>query len=244
MLAVNALSAGYERPVIQQLSFEVATDEILAVIGPSGVGKSTLLKALLQLIPSSGSVMLNGNPISAKTHTLALVPQDYGLLPWQTVRKNIGLALQVKQHHRLTTDQQALVTQLMATLGLTAIADQYPNAISGGQRQRVALARAFALQPDLLLLDEAFSALDLGLKTRAQQLFLNQWYAHPTSTLLITHDLQEALVLSDQLLIMTKNGTEQRANPLAQLPRADRPQSAALFAAEATLAKEVAAWQD
>ncbi|KRM71641.1 ABC transporter ATP-binding protein [Lacticaseibacillus brantae] len=245
MLEVTDLSAGYAgETVVSDLSFRIASTEILAVIGPSGVGKSTLIKAILGLIPSTGTVMLNSQSLAAKTHTLAFVPQNYGLLPWQTVRKNVQLGVQVKQHQRLTPAQTSHVDQLINTLGLTTIAAQYPGNISGGQQQRVALARAFAMAPDLLLLDEAFSALDLGLKAKAQQLFLDQWTQAPMSTLIVTHDLQEALTLSDQLLVMTPGQAHVRPNPLAAVERAQRPNSSALFAAEAALSQEVTQWQN
>jgi len=245
MLAVSGLSAGYAgQTVVADLSFQIDSTEILAIIGPSGVGKSTLIKAILGLIPSSGSILLNDQPLAAKTHTLAFVPQDYGLLPWQTVRKNVQLGVQVKQHHRLTPAQTTHVDQLIEQLGLVSVANQYPGSISGGQQQRVALARAFAMQPDLLLLDEAFSALDLGLKTKAQLLFLDQWAKAPMSTVIVTHDLQEALTLSDQLLVMTPGHAQLRPNPLAAIDRAQRPNSSALFAAEATLSQEVTQWQN
>lgn len=246
MLSVTNLGVAYQAtPVLTQINFTVAPDEILAVVGPSGAGKTTLLKALTQMLPSTGTITLNGDPISPKQHTLALVPQSYGLLPWKTVRQNIALAVQIRQHHKLSPEQEQAVDDLMATLGLTAIAKRYPGAISGGQAQRVALARAFCLRPDLLMLDEAFSALDTVAKATAQRLFLQQWQQRPVSTLLITHNLDEALNLANKLLILADGTGTLWANPLADLEAGSRDQAPAYAEVRATLQREVtAAWHD
>lgn len=239
MLSVQALTVTYDQqPILSQLTFDVQ-QEIVAVIGPSGVGKTTLLRAILGLIPTSGTITLNQTPLSTKTHTLALVPQDYGLLPWQTVARNIALAPQIRQHHKLSPAQQEHVTQLVTTLGLTQVAQRFPGQLSGGQQQRVALARAFALTPDLLLLDEAFSALDPVLKQTAHTLFLKQWQQQPVSTLLVTHDLTEALLLSDRLLILRDHHGEMRANPLAGIAKSARRTHPDFYPQLARLEQEV-----
>ncbi|MDU3187185.1 ABC transporter ATP-binding protein [Ligilactobacillus animalis] len=222
MFELEHLTIGYaKRQVITDLSLKIPEQTILAILGPSGSGKTTLLNAIADLLPHSGGISLNGKPVTPKQATLALVPQDYGLLPWKRVRQNIELGAKLKGQ-KLDTRK---VQQLCATLELTDVLTRYPSQLSGGQKQRVALARAFALTPDLLLLDEAFSALDTVIKRRAQQLFLAQWQQSPVTTLMVTHDLKEALQLSDQILILTKDQPRLIENPLQEVSftNRDRP---------------------
>ncbi|MCI5941129.1 MAG: ATP-binding cassette domain-containing protein [Ligilactobacillus animalis] len=224
MFELEHLTIGYaKRQVITDLSLTIPEQTILAILGPSGSGKTTLLNAIAGLLPHSGEISLNGEPVTPKQATLALVPQDYGLLPWKRVRQNIELGAKLKGQ-KLDAKK---VQQLCATLELTDVLTRYPSQLSGGQKQRVALARAFALTPDLLLLDEAFSALDTVIKRRAQQLFLAQWQQSPVTTLMVTHDLKEALQLSDQILILTKAQPRLIKNPLQEVSftNRDRPES-------------------
>lgn len=219
MFELEHLTIGYaKRQVITDLSLKIPEQTILAILGPSGSGKTTLLNAIADLLPHSGGISLNGKPVTPKQATLALVPQDYGLLPWKRVRQNIELGAKLKGQ-KLDTRK---VQQLCATLELTDVLTRYPSQLSGGQKQRVALARAFALTPDLLLLDEAFSALDTVIKRRAQQLFLAQWQQSPVTTLMVTHDLKEALQLSDQILILTKDQPRLIENPLQEVSFTNR----------------------
>lgn len=219
MFELEHLTIGYaKRQVITDLSLKIPEQTILAILGPSGSGKTTLLNAIADLLPHSGGISLNGKPVTPKQATLALVPQDYGLLPWKRVRQNIELGAKLKEQ-KLDTRK---VQQLCATLELTDVLTRYPSQLSGGQKQRVALARAFALTPDLLLLDEAFSALDTVIKRRTQQLFLAQWQQSPVTTLMVTHDLKEALQLSDQILILTKDQPRLIENPLQEVSFTNR----------------------
>lgn len=219
MFELEHLTIGYaKRQVITDLSLKIPEQTILAILGPSGSGKTTLLNAIADLLPHSGGISLNGKPVTPKQATLALVPQDYGLLPWKRVRQNIELGAKLKGQ-KLDTRK---VQQLCATLELTDVLTRYPSQLSGGQKQRVALARAFALTPDLLLLDEAFSALDTVIKRRTQQLFLAQWQQSPVTTLMVTHDLKEALQLSDQILILTKDQPRLIENPLQEVSFTNR----------------------
>lgn len=208
MLKVNELSVSYgTKKVLKNITFSITSDDILAVVGPSGSGKTTLIKALINLVPCSGIIEFDGNSINLSRQTVALVPQNYGLLPWKTVEQNIYLANKVKQHKKLNTEQKERIRQLMQELKIDDIANKFPNFISGGQAQRVALARAFSLDPNLLILDEAFSALDPVVKKKAKSLFLRQWAQNPTTTIMITHNLDEALSLSTKLFIIKNDGT-------------------------------------
>lgn len=221
MFELEHLTIGYaKRQVITDLSLTIPEQTILAILGPSGSGKTTLLNAIAGLLPHSGEIYLNARPVTPKQATLALVPQDYGLLPWKRVIQNIELGAKLKGQ-KLDNKK---IQQLCETLELTDVLMRYPSQLSGGQKQRVALARAFALTPELLLLDEAFSALDTVIKRRAQQLFLAQWQQSPVTTLMVTHDLKEALQLSDQIL--TKDQPRLIKNPLQAITFAkrDRPE--------------------
>ena len=130
-----------------------------AVIGPSGCGKSTLLKCVAGLIPDyEGRVLINGEEVNPKAQTIGFMPQNYGLLPWKTVVDNIRLGMKIKKAPELL--DRNVIKQLMRQLGIEGLGHRYPVELSGGQQQRVALARVFALQPDVLLMDEPFSALE------------------------------------------------------------------------------------
>lgn len=173
--------------------------EIVTITGPSGSGKSTLLHCLSGIVtPTSGHLLLDDLPISPRTHQIALVPQQYGLFPWKRVASNIFLPSALGKRSVFPELQQ----EILDTLGLFDLLDRYPHQLSGGQRQRVALARAFIMQPDLLLLDEAFSALDVATAERSRQLFLELWARYPVPTLCVTHSPEEATTLAQRTLLL------------------------------------------
>lgn len=173
--------------------------EIVTITGPSGSGKSTLLHCLSGIVtPTSGHLLLDDLPISPRTHQIALVPQQYGLFPWKRVASNILLPAALGKRSVSPELQQ----EILETLGLFDLLDRYPHQLSGGQRQRVALARAFIMQPDLLLLDEAFSALDVATAERSRQLFLELWARYPVPTLCVTHSPEEATTLAQRTLLL------------------------------------------
>lgn len=173
--------------------------EIVTITGPSGSGKSTLLHCLSGIVtPTSGHLLLDDLPISPRTHQIALVPQQYGLFPWKRVASNIFLPAALGKRSVSPELQQ----EILKTLGLLDLLDRYPQQLSGGQRQRVALARAFIMQPDLLLLDEAFSALDVATAERSRQLFLELWARYPVPTLCVTHSPEEATTLAQRTLLL------------------------------------------
>lgn len=198
-LAVSYPTQQTERDsVLLGISFSIGR-EIVALTGASGAGKSTLLHTLAGIIPhQAGVITLGGIPLSAKTHQIALVPQQYGLYPWKRVRANILLPQQLGKRSVSTELQE----EILATLGLSDLLERYPQELSGGQRQRVALARAFIMKPDLLLLDEAFSALDVVTAERSRELFLELWSRYPVPTLCVTHSPEEATLLASRTLLL------------------------------------------
>ena len=198
-LSISYPSRGHQQTaVLSGLSLSLQKDEICCIMGPSGCGKSSLLHTLAGILtPTSGSLRLKGQPLDPQHQQIALVPQQYGLLPWKRVRDNLQLPAALGKRLVQPEQQRAILD----ILGLSTLLDRYPQELSGGQRQRIALARAFFMQPDLLLLDEAFSALDITTAERSRQLFLELWHAYPTPALIVTHSPQEALELSRRTLV-------------------------------------------
>jgi len=219
MLEIKNLSVTYdELPVLNDVTFQVSDGEIYTIVGPSGCGKSTLLKAVAGLIPTySGDVLFNGEPVSAKQHTIGYIPQNYGLLPWKTVEQNLILALKIKGLP-LIKDGKSMVDEALTRIELLAYKKKFPNSLSGGQKQRVAIARAFILKPDVLLMDEPFSALDALTKEEMQHFFLDIWKGRSGATLFITHDIEEAVFLGGKVVVMLPG----KAIQILESPIADR----------------------
>lgn len=163
-------------PALDDINLSLEQGQICALVGPSGGGKSTLLNVLAGVIKADrGEALLDGLPLPSKEREIALVPQHYGLMPWKSVAENIRLP-QVLGRRSVS---EAELETIIASLGLTPLLNRYPHQLSGGQRQRVALARAFGMKPDLLLLDEPFSALDVVRAERSYQLFTSLWKRYP-----------------------------------------------------------------
>ncbi|MFI5966317.1 ABC transporter ATP-binding protein [Streptomyces asoensis] len=180
------------------VELSVATGEFTCVVGPSGCGKSTLLRIAAGLLrPSTGTLEIR----TASPRPAAMIFQDYGIYDWKTVRANVRFGLDVQRVPRRTAD--ARVDDWLARTGLRDFADAYPATLSGGMRQRVAIARALAVEPEVLLMDEPFAALDAQLRTILQDELLELTQATRTTTLFITHSLEEAVVLGDRVLVMS-----------------------------------------
>ncbi|HWR06412.1 ABC transporter ATP-binding protein [Sporomusa sp.] len=206
MIQIKGLSMTYETSearytALKDINLELAAGETCAIIGPSGCGKSTLLKILAGIITDfEGTVEINGQPVMPKTQIIGFIPQNYGLLPWKNVYENICLGFKIK--HKKQADYEADLTSLIQLLGLGGLEYRYPGELSGGQQQRVALARAFLLKPDLLLMDEPFSALDAMTREEIQNVFLSVWRKHSVSTVLVTHQMEEAVYLGRKIVIL------------------------------------------
>ena len=186
---------------LDAISFSVAAGELISIIGPSGCGKSTLLRLIAGLdSPSSGELRVGSQAITGPSAERGLVFQDPNLFPWLTVRRNIQAGLVALGMLR---EKRREVNEFISLVGLEGFADVYPHHLSGGMAQRVALARALITHPKVLLLDEPLGALDAFTRMRMQDEVLRLWQARLTTTLLVTHDIDEAIYMSDRILIMT-----------------------------------------
>lgn len=176
----------------------IAPGEFTCIVGPSGCGKSTLLRIAAGLLrPSRGELTIR----TAAQRPAAMIFQDYGIYDWKTVQANVRFGLDIQKVPRREADARA--TDWLTRLGLADFADAYPATLSGGMRQRVAIARALAVEPEILLMDEPFAALDAQLRTILQDELLDLTQTTRTTTLFITHSLEEAIVLGDRVLVMS-----------------------------------------
>ena len=209
MINIENLSVKYKSDsdiytAISGINLTVPDGGTLAIIGPSGCGKSTLLKVIAGLVPDyEGTVHINGEAVNPKKQTIGFMPQNYGLLPWRTVYDNIRLGMKIKRAPELL--DRKMLKKLMRQLGIEGLGHRYPVELSGGQQQRVALARVFALQPDVLLMDEPFSALDAITREEMQDIFLRLWHKFNVSTIFVTHYVEEALYLGQRIAILSAN---------------------------------------
>lgn len=188
--------------VVEHADFEVNMGEMLVILGPSGCGKSTLLRIFAGLLePTSGVASYRGDPIEGPSEKIGMVFQDYSLFPWLTVRRNIEFGPSVRGQRREQTFQK--VEGLLDVAGLTGFEDSFPAQLSGGMRQRVAIIRALANEPDVLLMDEPFGALDVQTRWQMQDFLLRTRELTGTTVVFVTHDIDEAVFLADRILIAT-----------------------------------------
>ncbi|AZC24661.1 ABC transporter ATP-binding protein [Pseudomonas sessilinigenes] len=209
LLNARQISLGYRaadgwHSVLEDFDLQLQVGEVVSVLGPSGVGKSSLLRVLAGLqSPHKGQVSLAGEVLEGPHPRVAVAFQDPSLLPWLNLEHNVAFGLDFARQPRLSARQrQERIDQAIADVGLEHARQRYPAQLSGGMAQRTALARCLARQPQVLLLDEPFGALDEVTRADMQQLLLKVIGQHRTSALLITHDIDEALLLSDRVLLL------------------------------------------
>lgn len=209
---------GGEFVVLDNVNLTVAEDEYISVIGHSGCGKSTLLKIIAGLEnPTSGSVRLDGKEIRKPGADQMMVFQHYSLLPWLTVRENIRLAVDEVLKDANRSEKISIVNEHLAMVNLISAADKYPDEISGGMKQRVGIARVLAIRPKMLLMDEPFGALDALTRAKLQRQVLDVWENHRQAVMMVTHDVDEAIYMSDRIIMMT-NGPAARIGEILEVP--------------------------
>ncbi|MGN6460334.1 MAG: ABC transporter ATP-binding protein [Pseudolabrys sp.] len=187
--------------VLRDMNFTVAEHEFVAIVGPSGCGKTTLLRTIAGIeTPDSGAVIIDGKPIKGPGADRGFVFQQDSLLPWRTIWKNLVFGLEV--NGRLNAANVAEAKKLLQLVGLSGFEQFYPNQISGGMRQRVNLARALALNPEVLIMDEPFSALDAQTREMMQLELLRIWQQGRKTVLFITHQIDEAVFLADRIVVL------------------------------------------
>src|SRR5437764_428246 len=193
---------GTSRVALSGISFSMAASELVSLVGPSGCGKSTLLRLIAGLdVSDSGELLVGNKEIVGPSAERGLVFQDPNLFPWLTVRRNIEAGLAARG---VLCEKRNEVDEFMRLVGLEAFANAYPHHLSGGMAQRVALARALINHPKVLLLDEPLGALDAFTRMRMQDEVLRLWENRRTTMLLVTHDIDEAIYMSDRIMIMTQ----------------------------------------
>lgn len=206
--------------VLNDISFDVKKGEFLCVVGPTGCGKTTFLNCLTKLNAyelTAGEILLNGEPVNLEKHNIAYIFQEYSSFPWQTVEQNIAYGLKVKG--RPKAGIQAQVDEMLEIVGLTEYRDYYPDQLSASMLQRVSIARAFAVEPELLLMDEPYGQLDNELRYKLEDELIKLWQKTGTTIIFITHNIEEAVYLSERILVLTNKPTTIKKEIENTLPR-------------------------
>lgn len=200
-IALTYSSVGEDIHALSGVSFTIPAGEPVALIGPSGCGKSTVLKLIAGLIkPSKGELVLDGEKLTKPRRETALILQDYGLLPWKTVLENAALGLKIAGEKRSVAHEKA--RRALDAVELSSFEKGYPSQLSGGMKQRLAMARALTLESDILLMDEPLSALDALTREELQNTLLELWKARHYSQVLVTHSIEEAIILGRRIFLM------------------------------------------
>lgn len=203
---------------VQSTDIVVRPGEFVSIIGPSGCGKSTLLNAVAGFLkPTIGTVAVDGEPVTAPSADRGMVFQQYSLFPWKTVRENVEFGLKMQGMSRLERERAART--LLGLSGLLSFENHFPDKLSGGMKQRVGIVRALATSPKVLLLDEPFGALDAQTRSIMQQILTNMWQHLKISVLFVTHDIDEAIFLSDRIYVMTARPGRIKAEIVVPLER-------------------------
>jgi NitT/TauT family transport system ATP-binding protein len=208
-LDIDGVSLAYRRPLsreqffaLSDVSLNVERGEFVTVVGPSGCGKSSLLMLIAALLhPSNGAIRLNGREVKSPGSDRAMVFQDFALLPWRTVLRNVELGMELKGVSAERRRSEA--ARYIAMVGLSDFARHYPHQLSGGMRQRVGIARALSVEPEVLLMDEPFGALDAQIRALMAVELLKIWEREKKTIIFITHDIDEAVYLADRVVVMS-----------------------------------------
>ena len=216
--------------VLDDISFQVGVREFLCIVGPTGCGKTTFLNSLTKLYDiDSGEMLVDGEPIDLHKHNVSYIFQEYSTMPWLNIEENIAYGLRIK---RLPEDVvRERVDEVIDVVGLSKFRTYYPKQLSASMLQRVVIARAFAAKPELLLMDEPYGQLDLMLKYKLEDELLKLWQKTGTTVIFITHNIEEAVYLSDKIMVLTNKPTKIKTtieNPLPRPRKVTDPEFVAL----------------
>ena len=204
--------------VLNDVSFDVHRGEFLCIVGPTGCGKTTFLNCITGLYDlTEGQILVNGEKVNTKKHNIAYIFQEYSTMSWLTVEQNVAFGLKMKRKSKAEIDQA--VAEVLELVGLTKYKDYYPVELSTSMLQRVVIARAFAVKPDILLMDEPYGQLDVELRFRLEDELIKLWQKLGTTVIFITHNIEEAVYLSENILVLTNKPTSIKRRLDNPLPR-------------------------
>lgn len=204
--------------VLNDVSFDVKKGQFLCVVGPTGCGKTTFLNCITKLYePTSGDILLDGEPVDLRKHNVSYIFQEYSSMSWLTVEENIAFGLEIK--HFQKDEIKARVDEVIHMVGLEKFRKYYPNQLSASMLQRVVIARAFATKPDLLLMDEPYGQLDIELRFKLEDELIELWKKLGTTIIFITHNIEEAVYISEDILVLTNKPTTIKTMLHNPLPR-------------------------
>ena len=218
-IQVNNLTKRFgDLTVLDGINFNIKEGELLAIVGPTGCGKTTFLNTLSKLMPATeGEILIDGEEANPKKHNISYVFQEPTCLPWRTVRENVAYGMEVKGVGK--EEREARATQIMDLVGLSSCADLYPNQVSASMMQRIAVSRAFAVNPDLLLMDEPYGQLDVKLRFYLEDELVNIWKKLNSTVLFVTHNIEEAVYVAERILVLTNKPTSIKCAIDNNLPR-------------------------
>ena len=204
--------------VLDDVSFDVKKGEFLCVVGPTGCGKTTFLNCITKLYePTAGEILIDGEPVDLRKHNVSYIFQEYSCMPWLNVEENIAFGLHIK--HRPESEVKQAVDEAIEMVGLQDFRRHYPNQLSASMLQRVVIARAFATKPELLLMDEPYGQLDIELRFKLEDELINIWEKLGTTIIFITHNIEEAVYISEDILVLTNKPTKIKERMHNPLPR-------------------------
>jgi sulfonate transport system ATP-binding protein len=218
-ITVNNLTKSFgSLKVLDNISFDVKEGEMLCIVGPTGCGKTTFLNTLSKLIPpTTGNILIDGEEANPKKHNISFVFQESTCLPWRTVRSNVAFGMEVKGIAK--SQIASRLDYILHMVGLSDCADLYPNQVSASMEQRIAVARAFAVNPDLLMMDEPYGQLDVKLRYYLEDELVRLWQTLKSTVLFVTHNIEEAVYLGSRILVLSNKPTSIKAEVMVDLPR-------------------------
>jgi ABC-type nitrate/sulfonate/bicarbonate transport system ATPase subunit len=208
--------------VLDAISFDVYEGELLCIVGPTGCGKTTFLNTLSKLIPATiGDILIDGEEADPKKHNISFVFQEPTCLPWRTVRQNVAYGMELKGFPKDKLEKR--LDFILDLVGLSDSSDLYPNQVSASMEQRIAVGRAFAVNPDLLMMDEPYGQLDVKLRFYLEDELVRLWQTLKSTVLFVTHNIEEAVYLGSRILVLSNKPTTIKAEVIVDLPRPRDP---------------------